>query len=72
MSVLDNVTLGAVRAQRVDAEAEADERGRDLLERFGSPGARTTGPTSCPAASSSGWRWSGRSQAGPGPCCLTR
>jgi polar amino acid transport system ATP-binding protein len=34
MSVLDNVALGPVRAQGV-ARAEARERGRQLLERFG-------------------------------------
>jgi polar amino acid transport system ATP-binding protein len=34
MSVLDNVALGPVRAQRV-SRAEARERGRELLERFG-------------------------------------
>jgi polar amino acid transport system ATP-binding protein len=34
MSVLDNVALGPVRAQRVP-RAQARERGRELLERFG-------------------------------------
>jgi len=34
MSVIDNVTLGAVRAQKVDRK-EARERGVALLERFG-------------------------------------
>ena len=34
MSVLDNVILGAVRAQKVERK-EAQERGRALLERFG-------------------------------------
>jgi len=34
MSVIDNVTLGAIKAQKVDRE-EARERGRALLERFG-------------------------------------
>ncbi len=37
MTVLDNVTLGAVRAQRV-AAAQARERGRELLARFGLAG----------------------------------
>lgn len=34
MSVIDNVTLGAIKAQKVDRK-EARERGRALLERFG-------------------------------------
>jgi len=34
MSVIDNVTLGAIKAQKVD-RGEARERGRALLDRFG-------------------------------------
>ncbi len=34
MSVIDNVTLGAIKAQKVDRN-EARERGRALLDRFG-------------------------------------
>ncbi len=37
LSVLDNVALGATRAQRV-ARREAEERGRELLARFGLAG----------------------------------
>ncbi len=43
MNVLDNVTLGAVRAHGVGRK-EAQERGRELLERFGLSGRESDKP----------------------------
>ena len=65
MTVLENVVLGPVRAHGV-AAAEARERGRELLARFGLGGREDErpGPT-CPAASSSAWRSCARSPRAP-------
>jgi polar amino acid transport system ATP-binding protein len=43
MTALENVILGAVRAQKV-GRPEADERGRDLLQRFGLAGRENDRP----------------------------
>ena len=51
-SVIDNVVLGAVRAQRTP-RGEALSAGRELLERFGLGDREHDFPTPSPAASSS-------------------
>ena len=72
LTVLENVVLGSWRGHGVP-----QRRGRG-----GGAGAaraaRPRGPrgrparTGSPAASSSGWRWRGRSRPGRGRCCSTR
>ena len=72
MSVLDNVTLAP---RKVLEAAAGGGRGRGdarCSSGSASPTSGATSRTACPAASSSGWRSSGRSRCSPTCCCSTR
>jgi polar amino acid transport system ATP-binding protein len=71
LTALENVVLGERRAHGF-SRAEADERGRAMLARFGLAGRENDAPTTSPEASSSGWRSPAPSPAAPEPCCSTR
>ena len=72
MSVLDNVTLAPRKVLRQVARRRRARRAARCWSGSASPTRRPRAPTSCRAASSSGWRSSGRSPCSPTSCCSTR
>ena len=59
MSVIDNVAIGPRKVLGAD-KSDARREGLDMLTRLGLAERAEPTPTSCPAASSSGWRSPGR------------
>ena len=71
LTALQNVVLGSVRALR-SRRRRRRSGAASCSGGSASPAGRTTGPTTSPAVSSSGWRSFARSPAGRGRCCSTR
>ncbi len=72
MTVLENVVLGPVRAQKRVVRPRRASGGGSCSRASGSAAARTSGPTTSPAVSSSASRSSARSRPSRAPCCSTR
>ena len=72
LSVLDNITLAPRRVHRRAAAPRPRSRPGSCWPGSGWRTRPTTTPTGSPAASSSGWRSSGRWSTRPGCCCSTR